>query len=187
MGWDLAASLVAAVAVGSRLVRLPSLHVGSVLVVYVAVGLLGYEYTLFLPGLVLLLVSGVASAFTLLATTGTPEPPLTPADLLQSAGALVVTVLMAYLVTRSIELSQSPRLDGTLVWLSVSGLMNLVIQVPRSVKVTGLLWLVLATYTGFWVLMPHAGLVSLAALAIFCVSTAFLASVGVNTQAVGSG
>lgn len=187
MGWDVAAAGVAAVVAAAWLIRPPTLRAAVVGAVYLLTGLVAYAQSPFFPGLALLLVSGAAGSTFIFTMPRTEQARIGPTELLQSAGSLVVTVLVAYLVTRSIELTPSPWLDGVIVWLALAGLFALVVQVPPASKAMGLLWLMLSTYTAYWVVVPQASLVALASLSVFNVAVGYLASQAGFNDLAGEG
>lgn len=169
MGWDVMAALVAATVASARLVRHPAPQAAAVLMVYIALASMAYGYTGFLPGLVFLLISGLASALLVLTSRESRRRQVGPSELFQSAGSLIVAVIATYLASRSVEFSRAPWLDGAMIWVGVWGLTDLAIHTSRAGRMTGMFWLALATYTLLWVALPQASLIALAALALFSV------------------
>ncbi len=164
------AALVAATVAAVRLVQHPALQATAVLMVHVAMGSMAYAYTGFLPGLLFLVISGVASGLFLLTSGEGRRPQVGPSDLFQSAGSLIVAVVATYLASRSMEFTRAPWLDGAVMWIGAWGLTDLAIHPSSAGRIKGILWVTLATYTLLWVALPQSSFLALAALAVFGVA-----------------
>ncbi len=166
MPWDVVGGLLAAIVTTSQAIRHPRWHSLLVASEYLLAALLAYAATGLAPALIVVAGCGVAVSALLSAYGSEEVGPVGAIDMLQWVGSLLVTVFVAYGLTRTFDLTGRAWLDGTMVWIGVASILRLVQTARPSLRARGLCGLMLTTLLAYWTLSPQADLVGISGVAL---------------------